>query len=68
MEDEEFLKSRGWYTWYNYNYWVHEKTVKDPSRQDCTYYGFTKEDAVKYEKGEINAGKPFNGALFNARW
>jgi hypothetical protein len=48
MTKEELI-ARGWDTWYNPNYWVHPKTVADPTRQDFTYYGMSFEDAVKFE-------------------
>lgn len=67
-EKQDFLRSRGWYTWYHPNYWVHEKLVRKPQAQDCTNYGMALDDAVRFENGEINNGKPFNGAFLGMRW
>lgn len=67
-EKEQFLKDRGWFMWYNKDYWCHEKTIKDKTRQDCTYYGFSLEDAIKYENKEINNGEPFSGAFLGLRF
>ena len=53
-QDAEFLRSKGWHTWYNEKYWVHPECVEDKTRMDYTNYGMTIEDAVKYEK----LGKP----------
>lgn len=49
-DDAAWLKARGWSTYYNPNYWVHPKTVADPSQQDYTNYGMTAEDALAYER------------------
>jgi hypothetical protein len=52
MTEEEkaaWLIERGWSTYYNPRYWVHPKTVADPSQQDYTNYGMLIDDAVAYE-------------------
>lgn len=59
-EKEKFLRSRGWETWYNPNYWVHPKTIVDKSRQDYTNYGMSLNDAMKFETEKL---EPFNGQL-----
>lgn len=46
---EEEMRDRGWGTWYHKDYWVHRESVTDPESQDFTDYGFTFEDAVRYE-------------------
>jgi hypothetical protein len=47
---EKFIKSKGWSTWYNPNYWVHEKTVVEPNKQDYTDYGMDLNSAYCFEK------------------
>lgn len=49
---------------------VHPKTVKDRTRQDYTDYGLSIEDAVKFELGELNGGKPWDGQFLTGelRW
>lgn len=64
-EKEQFLIDRGWETWYNPNYWIHEKTVADPKSQDHTNYGMSLEDAYRYEienRGPFKIGIGFAGA------
>ncbi len=63
QDEEEFLKSRGWSTWYHHDYWVHPKTIKDKSRQDYTDYGLSMQDAVKYELENMPpwSGQPIIG-------
>ena len=53
-EKQEFLKSKGWSTWYNPKYWVHPEMVEDPASMDYTNYGMNIDDAIRYEK----IGKP----------
>lgn len=64
---EEFLKEKGWHTWYNPDYWVHPKTIKDKTRQDYTEYGLNLEDAYNFE---VNNGKPWSGQFMHGstRW
>lgn len=64
-EKQDFLKQKGWHTWYHPSYWVHEKLVKNSQAQDYTNYGMSLDAAYSHE---INNGKPFNGALFGLRW
>ena len=51
---EDWLRERGWSTWYNENYWVHRDSVEDSTKQDYTNYGMGWQDAVRYER----LGKP----------
>jgi hypothetical protein len=48
-EQAAWLRTRGWSPYYNPNYWVHPKTVVDPTQQDYTDYGMSEDDAVAYE-------------------
>lgn len=48
-EKHDFLNSQGWYMYYNPNYYVHPKTIKDKSIQDFTNYGMPVDDAYIYE-------------------
>jgi hypothetical protein len=48
--DADYLRRRGWATWYNENYWVHPKTVQDPKVQDFTNYGLDLEAAIAFER------------------
>lgn len=41
----EFLKSRGWFQWYNENYWCHEQF----GSKDCTNYGLSLNNAYEFE-------------------
>ena len=54
---EIFLKSRGWSTWYNDNYWIHPKTVSDPEKQDYTNYGMDLQSAFITEVEKV---RPLN--------
>lgn len=56
----KILESAGWHTWYNPNYWVHQKLIKDPLSQDYTNYGLNAEDAYIFE---TTNQKPFSGQL-----
>lgn len=67
MTKDELI-SKGWDTWYNDDYWVHPKTVADPTRQDYTYYGMSFEKAVEWERENrqpIPAGRDL-GSMFEA--
>lgn len=57
MDKREFLLSHGWSPWYNENYWVHPKTITDPTRQDYTDYGLSLDKACEYELNPDS--KPF---------
>lgn len=46
-----FLRSKGWDTWYNNNYWVHPKIA--PKGADYTYYGWDTDRAYNYEMSLI---------------
>lgn len=46
---EEKMRKLGWHQWYNDKYWVHSDSVENPTTQDYTDFGFTFEEAVKYE-------------------
>jgi hypothetical protein len=45
----KFLSSRGWYQWYNDDYWCHSSITTDPKIQDNTNYGMDTTWAVWYE-------------------
>jgi hypothetical protein len=60
-EKDQFLRKRGWATWYNDNYYVHPKVVADPSRQDYTNYGMNIDDAYRYETTENVEKFPYAG-------
>lgn len=53
LDKIEFLKSKGWHTYYNENYWVHPKTVQDKRIQDYTNYGMSLEQAYDFEQALI---------------
>lgn len=61
-EQQKFVKSKGWHTWYNPNYWVNEKVIKDPTSQDYTNYGMDLASAYTHEKlklGKVGIGYGF---------
>ena len=45
FEKAELLESKGWYTWYHYDYWVHEEKTKN-----VEYGGLNTEMALKQEE------------------
>lgn len=47
MNEKEYLKSKGWFTWYNENYWCHNQF--DSEERDCTNWGMNIDDAYKFE-------------------
>ena len=49
-KQENYIKSKGWSTWYNEKYWVHPKTVEDSAKQDFTLYGMDLNSAYCFEK------------------
>ena len=49
-EQEKYIISKGWFTYYNPKYWVHEKTVAEPAKQDYTDYGMDLNSAYCFEK------------------
>jgi len=65
VNKEEFLKSKGWHTWYHPNYWVHTKLVTNPAAQDYTNYGMSLDAAYSHE---VNSAPPFKGAFMGLRW
>lgn len=46
-EKQAFLKQRGWYQWYNDNYWCHEQFGENG--RDPTSYGMSLQEAYKFE-------------------
>lgn len=64
-EKQDFLRSKGWYTWYHPNYWVHSKLITNPKAQDETNYGMTLDAAYDFE---MKSGKPFKGQFMGLRW
>lgn len=53
---EALLIQKGWSLWYHHDYWVHPKTIVDPTRQDHTNYGMSLDKAYEYE---TQGGKPY---------
>lgn len=49
-EQEKYVISKGWSTWYNKNYWVNPKTIVNPKSQDYTNYGMDLNSAYCFEK------------------
>jgi hypothetical protein len=49
----KYLEANGWHTYYNDNYWVNKKVIKDPKSQDYTNYGMTMEEAVSYQRDKL---------------
>jgi hypothetical protein len=47
IDKAEFLKSRGWFQWYDPNYWCHKQF--DGEERDCTDWGLSLDDAYKFE-------------------
>lgn len=60
-EMQAALRKAGWATWYNENYWVHEKTIAEPKAQDYTNYGMPLERAYEFE---TTGERPFPRAPF----
>lgn len=52
-EQEKFIKSKGWGTYYDPKYWVHPKVVEDSKRQDYTNYGMDINSAYCFEKLDL---------------
>ncbi len=65
----KFLEKKGWHTYYNPKYWVHQKLVKDPSRQDYTDYGMDLESAFIHEAEDLppfaSMGMPALSQMFS---
>lgn len=47
IEQQDFLKSRGWFQWYNPDYWCHQQFGNE--ERDCTDYGLSIDDAYEFE-------------------
>lgn len=47
MDKVDFLKSRGWYQWYNPDYWCHEQFASEGV--DPTNRGLSTDDAYLFE-------------------
>jgi hypothetical protein len=58
-QQEKYIKSKGWSTWYNPKYWVNPKTVVDEKRQDYTNYGMSLNSAYCFEKLNLPKFLPF---------
>ncbi len=72
LQLQNILEKLGWSRYYNENYWVHKKTVKDHSSQDYTNYGMGLFEAIAYElehrgpmPGHPLAGLMGSGAILN---
>lgn len=57
-EQERYVKSKGWSTWYNPKYWVNPKTIVDPKCQDFTSYGMDLNSAYCFEKLKLPKFEP----------
>ena len=64
-EQEKYIKSKGWSTWYNPNYWVNPKTIADAKCQDYTSYGMDLNSAYCFSKLKLPKFKPFPFPLFS---
>ena len=58
LSKEDFLKSKGWSTWYNEKYWVNPKLVSDPRKQEYTNYGMDLESAYFHEINDLGKFEP----------
>lgn len=68
MNDKvNFLKSRGWYQWYNPDYWCHEQFATN--RRDPTNWGMSTNEAFAFETDEESRQKTLAGMdiLFTAQ-
>lgn len=59
MDKATFLKERGWYQWYNPNYWCHKQFAK--TRGDETYWGMGTEEAYAFETDPESREKTLEG-------
>lgn len=55
---EKFLERRGWYQYYNDNYWVNKKTVTPDKGMDYTNYGMDLQSAFIHEVESMPAFRP----------
>lgn len=64
MSKENLLKERGWYQWYNPNYWCHEQ-FSAPG-VDPTNRGMSTDEAYLFETNEESRKKTLAGmALYH---
>lgn len=65
ISKEDFLKSKGWSTWYHHDYWVHPKMVKGSKNKDYTKYGLPTDAAFIREAEEylLSVDSEFNCPL-----
>lgn len=49
-EKVKFIRSKGWYQWYNPEYWVHSQF--DRPDRDHTNWGMRLEDAYQFETSD----------------
>ena len=59
------LKAAGWSRWYHPNNWVHQKTIEDPSIQDCTNYGMSLDEAYEFETQNKKPTPPLKKRIYN---
>lgn len=59
MGKEAFLKERGWYQWYNPDYWCHKQFSTNGA--DETYRGMSTEEAYLFETDEEAKNKILQG-------
>lgn len=64
-EQEKYIKSKGWGTWYNPNYWVNPETVSDHKCQDYTSYGMDLNSAYCFAKLNLPKFKPSFFPIFS---
>jgi|GEM_PF-4499739 len=55
QDKKKFLESKGWFTWYNPNYWCHEQFGNE--ERDCTSWGVSLEDAYEFETNDERRNK-----------
>lgn len=67
IDKTEFLKARGWFQWYNDNYWCHAQFGSD--ERDCTNWGMTLDNAYGFETNPEIREKILSGMdlMFNAK-
>ena len=59
---EAFLRERGWYQWYNPDYWCHAQF--DAPGRDATNWGLSTEDAYQFETEPETKEKILQGMDF----
>lgn len=55
----EYLKSCGWYQWYNPSYWCHEQFAS--ASRDPTNWGMSTDEAYLFETDEESKAKTLAG-------